>query len=449
MIEAAAGRGPPRVTLLLAIAFSGAAFVAVLVLTTPWQALPALPALPGGTGGTGGTVSVDPSRDFTAAELAREDGFHGAIRPPAYLALAMALLVPVVLGLTPLGARLVSRAARPLGGGWAWQVLLGGLAVALAVQLATLPFGAWQERVLRDYGLSTQNWPAWWADQAKAFGLDTGLLLLVLIVLYALLRALPRMWWLPAALGGGAIVLVVSFVYPLVVEPVFNDFQPMRHGALRSSLLRLADRDGVLVQGVLVADASRRTTTLNAYVSGYGPTRRIVVYDTTLRSARPREIRQVVAHELGHSARGDVVSGTVTGALGVVAGTCLLALVLTGRPVLRRAGVERLSDPRSLALVLALVTVAATLSGPLQAVVSRRVEAAADVHALDLTRDPVGHARVMRELAVANLADLDPDPLAYAIFASHPTGPERIAIAREWARLQGLPEPSGVRPESR
>ncbi|MGH3327028.1 MAG: M48 family metallopeptidase [Streptomycetales bacterium] len=441
MSRAAADSGPHRVALLLAIAFSGTAFVTVLVLTTPWQALPQV--VPGGG------VPVDPSRDFTTAELAREDGFHSAIRPAAYLAMAVALLVPVVLGLTPLGARLVSRAARPLGGGWVWQVLLGGLVVALAVRLATVPFGVWQEGVLRDYGLSTQNWPAWWADQVKAFGLNAGLLLLLLLALYALLRALPRLWWLPAALGGGATVLVASFVYPLVVEPVFNDFQPMRHGALRSSLLRLAERDAVPVQGVLVADASRRTTTLNAYVSGYGPTRRIVVYDTTLRSARPGEIRQVVAHELGHAARGDVVRGTVTGALGFVAGTCLLALVLTGRPLLRRAGVERLSEPRSLALVIALATVTATLSGPLEAVISRRVEARADVHALDLTQDPAGHARVMRELAVANLADLDPNPLAYGIFATHPTGPERIAIARDWARLHGVPEPSGVRPGGR
>ena len=107
--------------------------------------------------------------------------------------------------------------------------------------------------------------------------------------------------------------MLFSFIFPVLVEPVFNRFTPMPAGDLRDSLLALAKKDGVPVRDVLVADASRRTTALNAYVSGLGPTRRIVVYDTLLNQAPPEQVRAVVAHELGHARNGDVVTGTVIG----------------------------------------------------------------------------------------------------------------------------------------
>lgn len=423
-----AGRLPAVVALLVL----GAALVVSLGVTTPWSALRAVP---------GGPVPVDPARDFTVAEMAREDAFHAAVRPPAYLSLGVALALALVLGLSPLGARLVATAARPLGGGWAWQVLVGGLALVLAGRLARLPFDAWAETVLRRYGLSTQTWASWAGDVAKAFGLTTGLLLGVLLVVVALARALPATWWLPAAGLGAALVVVLSFGYPLLVEPVFNRFTPMEPSPLRSSLLELAERDGVPVREVLEADASRRTTALNAYVSGFGATRRIVVYDTLLRTASPEEVRLVVAHELGHAKRNDVLRGTGIGALGVAAAGCLLFLALGWAPLLRRAGVSGADDPRSVALLLALVAVFTTLAGPLANLVSRRIEARADVHALDLTRDPETFIRMQRRLSLSNLSDLDPHPVVYGLFASHPTAPERIALARSWARAHDVTAP--------
>jgi STE24 endopeptidase len=351
-----------------------------------------------------------------------------------------------VLGLTPLGARLVAAVARPLGGGWVWQVVLGGVAVMLVGWLLALPLSARREAVLRSYGLSTQNWPGWWVDRAKGLAVSAVLLLVVLLVLYGLIRLFPRGWWATAAASVALLVILTSFVYPLLVEPVFNKFTPMADGPLRTSLLQLAERDGVPVRDVLVADASRRTSTLNAYVSGFGATRRIVVYDTTVERASQDEIRLIVAHELGHAERNDVLRGTLVAALGLGAGVVLLYLLLTWTPLLRRAGIDSGGDPRSLALVLLLVTVMGTLAGPAQQLVSRRVEARADVHALDLTEQPVVFARMQRRLALANLSDLDPGPLVYGLFASHPTTPQRIGLARDWARLHGEPPPPPMRP---
>jgi len=417
---------PPARGALVGLVVLGVAVVAVVLLSTPWRPLAAPP---------GGATRVDPARDFHADEIAREDAFHRQIRPPAYAAMALGLAVAGLFGLTPAGARLVAAAARPFGGGWVWQVLLGSLALAAVGRAATLSLSAYGETVLRRYGLSTQTWASWAVDTAKGFALSTGLVALALLGLYALLRAAPRTWWAWAAAGAATLVVALSFVFPVLIEPVFNRFTPMPAGELRSSLLALAADDGVPVSEVLVADASRRTTTLNAYVSGFGATRRIVVYDTLLASASPAEVRLVVAHELGHARERDVLRATLAGALGVAAAVCAVAVLFGSGWLLRRAGVPGPADPRSLAALLFVLTLGSLVAGPAGALVSRRIEARADVHALDLTADPATFVAMQRRLSVANLSDLDPNPVVYGLFASHPTGPERIALARDWARL--------------
>ena len=409
--------------------------VAVL-LGTPWRPLAAV----------GDGAAVDPAIDFTAAQMAREDAYHSAVRPPAYASLVLSIAVALLLGLSPLGARLIGAVAAPLGGGWGWRVLLGGIAVTAVGRLVALPLDAWAESVRRRYGLSTQTWGTWLVDVGKAYGVGLVITLIVLFGLFALVRWSPQWWWAWGAVAGALLVVVVSFAYPVVIEPVFNKFTSMESGPLRTSLLEMADRDGVPARDVLVADASRRTTALNAYVSGFGATRRIVVYDTLLDKAEPAEVRLVVAHELGHAKNRDVLWGTLLGALGIATVVCVLAFALKFDWLLRRAGVVSIGDARAIALVLALVAVIVALSGPVQVLVSRRVETRADVHALELTRDPTTFVEMQRRLSVTNLSDLDPPALVFGLFSTHPTGPQRIALARDWARLRGVTPPPGLSP---
>lgn len=418
-----------RFLALVALLFLGGGLVAIIVATTPWQPLPA------------GESTVSPAADFSREQMARSHRFYTALRPLSYGSLVTGVLLLAVLGLTPLGKRLVGAVARPCPGSAVCTIALGVLAVSLLHRLVLLPFDVRAEMLLRDVGLSTQRWPAWLADLGKGFGLETGLAMLALLGLYGLMRWLPRLWWAPAAAGAFLLVVVVSFAYPVLVEPVFNSFRPMQQGQLRSDLLTLARDDGVPVQRVLVADASRRTTAINAYVSGFGSTRRIVVYDTLLESSSPREVKLMVAHELGHAEHHDVLRGTLVGALGAATGVCLLYLVGTGAPVQRRAGITSLGDPRSLALILLLCALFSTASMPVQNLISRKIEARSDVHALNLTRDATAHARMQRQLAIDNLAELAPGPVSYYLYASHPTAPERIALARAWARTHGEPAP--------
>lgn len=407
----------------VALVLLGAVIAAVAALTTPWRVL-AEGAPP---------VAPDAARDFTAAQIARSAAFDAATSLPAYLSLALTVVFAGLLVATPLGARLLGR----LRGPWWLRVILGVVVLTAVVEAVRWPLGVWFETVLRDYGLSTQDWASWSADRLKSIGVNAALLAVMLLVLVALARKVRR-WWIPAAAGAFAFTLAASFVYPVVFEPLFNDFTPMRGGALRANLLAMAERDGVPVEDVLIADASRRTTALNAYVSGFGATRRIVVYDTLLKAPQT-EVELVVAHELGHAKKNDVLYGTLVGGLGAGFGAILLFLVFG--LLRRRTGVASAGDPRAVALLMGLLSLATVASGPAQNLISRHVEARADAHALDLTRDPATFVAMQKRLALTNISDLSPDPVEYVLYASHPSAPERIAMARSWAKLNGVPEP--------
>ncbi len=407
-----------RNRLLLLALLLGAALTVVL-LTVPFPVL------------SGAHPTVDVLRDFTPAQLAREEAFHRAVRPPAYSSLAVSLVVAGVLGLTRLGSRLVARIPGP------WVVQALGAVVGLLVigQVATLPLDVQSERVLRRYGLSTQDWTGWADDRLRSLLVASiGSCLAVLVVL-GLARRLTRTWWAAAALASALLVVTGSFVYPVLVEPAFNRFTPLPAGQLRTDLFALAAQDDEPVRDVLVADASRRTTALNAYVSGFGSTRRIVLYDTLLAQASPQEVELVVAHELGHAKRQDVLHGTIIGALAAAAGIVALSLLLSWAPLLRRVGASGPGDPRVLPLVLFLAALTPLVVSPVTNLLSRHVEARADVHSLDLTRDVPTFIASEKRLSVTNLADLRPGPLVYGLFFTHPSGPQRIALAREWERL--------------
>ncbi|MGH8940333.1 MAG: M48 family peptidase, partial [Actinomycetes bacterium] len=239
-----------RTALVATAVVLAVALVVLVALLTPWKPL----SLHGAE-----AVPTDPARDFTAAQLAREDAYHGAVRPPSYVSLGLSLLIACLLGFTAVGARIVERVASPFGGGWGWQVLLGAVALTLLGRLLVLPWDAWSESVRREYGLSTRTCGGWAVDVAKSYGVGLVLTLVVLFLVVGLARWSPQWWWTVGAALAAALVVVVSFAYPVVVEPVFNKFTPMPSGELRSSLLALARADGVAVEDVLVADASRRT----------------------------------------------------------------------------------------------------------------------------------------------------------------------------------------------
>jgi STE24 endopeptidase len=379
--------------------------------------------------------------DFTPGEISRSRARKREVTPLRYTSMLLGLVVPAVLGFTPLGAGLVRAAGSLAGGGWAATAALGAVALELLSLLVGLPLSLRAEVVNRRWGLSHRSWGLFAADTAKGFAIGAVLFAGLSVALYALMRGLPGTWWAVAAGGAAVLVIALSFLVPVVVEPLFNRFTPLPDGELRGALTALVEASGVPVRDILVSDASRRTTAVNAYVSGIGRTRRVVVWDTALQQAAPEEVAAVAAHELGHAARRDVLHGTLVGALGAAVAVCLLAAALQWSPLLHAAGVTHASDPRSLALVIALGTVGGALAGPVYNARSRQVEARADAYALDLTHAPDTVVAMQRRLAVVNIADLAPHPLTVTLFASHPPTIARIAQARTWARTHGLPDP--------
>lgn len=419
-------RPAARVALVVAAALGIAALVVVAV-RTPWAVLPEPP---------GGYTQPDPAAGLSAVQLDRAEAFAAALRPASLLSLLLGLAVSALLGLTRLGSGLLRAVGDRVGGRWWAQVLLGVPALLLAGRLVTLPVSAYAEVVRHRYGLSTRSWGLWLRDVVVSVAISAALTALVVLAVLWLIRRAPRTWWAWSGVAAVGLVVVGSFLYPVVIEPAFNRFESLPAGELRSDVFALAEENGTPVRDVLVSDASRRTTALNAYVSGFGSTRRVVLYDTLLDQLPDEEIESIVAHELGHVATDDVLTGTLMGALGAGAATALAGWLLSWGPLLRRAGADSPGDPRVVPLMLFLVTVGGLVGTPVQNVVSRQIEARADVHALDLTRDPEAFIAMQRRLASTNLGDPDPPAAWHWFFGSHPTVAQRIAMAEDWQRLE-------------
>ncbi|MFE2348080.1 M48 family metalloprotease [Kitasatospora cineracea] len=376
------------------------------------------------------TASTD--ADFTPSELARGRALRRARLPWVLGGQLASLGLSAVLGFSAAGAGLVGAVGGWFGGSWAAEVLAGSAALVLLGRAVTLPFSARVRAVSVRYGLVTQGWGGWAVDVLRGTAVTLALFLPPALGLYALIGWSPGRWWVPGAVGAALLAVALSFLHPLVLEPLFNRFTPLAEGELRTALLELARRDGIAVREVLVADASRRTTALNAYVSGFGPTRRIVVYDTLLTTAEPREVELVAAHELGHVKHRDVATGTALGALGAAVAVPVLAALLAWRPLLDAAGAADAQDPRSLPLLAALAALLGALSVPAQCAASRRIETRADRHALELTGDAEQFIAMQRRLAVTNVADPYPPRVVELLLATHPSTGRRIAAARAW-----------------
>lgn len=406
---------PHRRVALGTLVVGAAAFVALAALLVPWHPVP------------GGMPAPVKASDYLPADhLAEAESLARTSRLWSWTSLLVGLAVACWLGFGRRGARVVGR----LPGPWWVVVVLAVAALSVLGRVVTLPFALLLHDAYVEHGLSTQSTGAFLVDVVKGEAVAVVATSLVVLVLVGCARRWRRAW--PAVAGGvlGALVLAGSFAYPVLVEPLFNSFTPMADGPLRSEILALADREGVEVEDVLVADASRRTTTLNAYVSGIGSTRRVVVYDTLVESLPDDEALSVVAHELAHARHGDVLIGSALGVAGTLFGVGLLGLLLGSG---RRGGRRSMADPRVVPLVLALSALATLASAPVQNTVSRQIETRADVDALRATDDPDAFVAMQRQLSLRSLSDPTPPAWSQLVFGSHPTVLERIAIARRLA----------------
>ncbi len=403
-----------RSRLPLAIAVAAAAATAATLLLRPRGLIEPAP--------------VEAQQYFTAFQLERAEDFRSLQRVLGVAALGVEFATLAVLVWRPPRRLLDRLEARPLLGGAA-----AGAGISLLLVVTDLPIRAWMRERSLDVGLATQSWPDWAVDVVKYAGIGAVIAAIGGLAAVALVRRFPRNWWAPGAVLVIAYGVVTIWLYPILIDPLFNRFEKLKPGQLRGDVMQLADRAGVDVGEVYRVDASRRTSAANAYVIGLGHSKRVVLYDNLIEDFPRDEVRLVVAHELGHQKHNDLLRGLAWLALVAPAGTFLTQAVAE-----RLGRRERLGEPRARpgpsalpAIALAIGLVGFAL-GVASNALSRPVEATADSFALDLTRDPGDFIRFERRITIQNVGDPDPPGVYQVLFGTHPTTVERIGSAVAW-----------------
>ena len=365
---------------------------------------------------------------FTPEEIARGQSYMGGRYLLFGIRNAVQLAFFLVLILTP-----ASRTLRDLSEAWAghrpWLALtLYAASLLLLYRLLLLPVelygGYYREHA---YGLSTQGLGGWFRDWGKGLLLQVILLLPTVNLLYLFIRRDPLRWFLPAGGVLTVLILLLAFASPVLIDPLFHTFTPLKDADLKGRVIRLAERAGVAVEQVLEADASRRTVKANAYVTGFGRTKRIVLYDTLLTRASADEVEVVLAHEMGHRMYQHIWKGVGLSVVALFVGLGITALVLRWGSA--RGLITHPADPAGLPLLILTLLLLSLVTLPLQNVVSRHFERQADRAALELTGNRQVHIKVEVDLARSNLADITPPRWAVLLLYTHPPVLERIAIA--------------------
>jgi STE24 endopeptidase len=380
-------------------------------------------------------AQVSEHRYFSDAEIQRAEDFRDTQRLIGIGSLVLEGAVLTVIALwrpAPVRRGFDALARRPILGGAAV-----GAGISLTLAVTGLPLAAVAQERARDVGLATQTLGPWLGDQVKAIGIGVVFAAVGGAAALGLIRRLGRHWWI----GGTVLVIVFSVVFtwlaPVVLAPVFNKFEVLPAGRDRSDVLELGRRAGVDIGQVYRIDASKQTTGDNAYVDGLGSSKRVVLYDNTLRDLDQPELRSVVAHELGHVKGDDVWRGIAF--VAIAAPLAVLFVQLSSTALAERRG----EDPRTPAGLPAVVLMLALASFGIGIVgnqLSRRIESRADTFALELTHDPKALIDLQQQLAVTNLADPQPPAALQFLFGTHPTTMERIGAALTYRR-EATPRP--------
>jgi len=330
-------------------------------------------------------------------------------------------------------ALLVARPPARLRGPFRRPLLAGavaGAALSVGVSAAVLPLKIVSRERAKDVGLVTQSWGGYARDTAISWGIGGLIAGAGAAAGLGLVRRYPRGWWAPGSVLVVAFGVVSIYAGPVVLDPLFNKYKPLPAGQARSDVLELARAADVDVGQVLTVDASRRTTAANAYVTGLGATKRVVLFDTLLENFTRDELRLVVAHELAHVHHRDVPNGLLYLALVAPFGLFAVARMTSGLAPGQGAQAGPAVLPALALSIAVMTTTITTISNQL----SRAVEARADSYALQLTGEPEPFISFEKNIALRNLADPDPPAWQTALLATHPPVIDRIGIGVAYER---------------
>jgi len=351
---------------------------------------------------------------------------------------ALEFAVLGAFSLTGLGRWLADRFLAWTGQRRVLAALGVGFTVWIVHDLLYLPLGIARLEHAHAWGMSNLGIADWLRDHYVSLGVGLITDGIVLAGFYALLIWLPRVWWLVAPFAASALAIAYAFLAPILINPLFNDFTPLEQTEWRGQQPRvqaLIDKAGVPVQEILVMNGSRQSNHTNAYFAGFGPTRRIVLYDTLLKNHTPDEIESVLAHEIGHWQHDHITKGILLGTLAAVFGCLVLDRLLRraiGRPPWQ---LQSIADPAGVPLVLLLMFLGSWIAMPIANLVSRHFERQADETSLTLADVPATvFITTEQKLARVNKANVAPTPWNVWLFSSHPPTVERIRMAEEWKK---------------
>jgi STE24 endopeptidase len=313
----------------------------------------------------------------------------------------------------------------------------------LTITVLGLPLDAYQQKISLQYGLSVQGWGSWFGDVLKGQLVSLIILTLAIWGVTSLIRKSPRRWWFYIWLVAVPFIIFIIFLAPIVIDPLFNKFEPLdkSNPQLVDALERVTKRGGLEIprDRMFLMKASEKVTTLNAYVTGFGPSKRVVVWDTTIKNATTPETMFVFGHEMGHYVLNHIVIGITATAVGLFFGFYVLYLIANWAfpRFQQRWHMRELSDWAAVPMLLLIFSILNLVSQPIGNAISRQLEHNADVYGLEVThglnpdsQEVAAHAfQVLGELALSY-----PYPNNFYVFwyADHPPIRDRVPFAHNY-----------------
>ena len=271
-------------------------------------------------------------------------------------------------------------------------------------------------------------------DELIDFWLNYGTMLILVSVLYWLMKKSTKRWWLYAWFLSIPFTLFIMFIQPIVIDPLYNDFYPLKDKQLETEILELAGKANIPAEHVFEVNMAEKTNSLNAYVTGIGSNARIVLWDTTLNKLSDQQILFIMAHEMAHYVEKHIYFGIATYLIFSLVGLYFTAKIMN--LVVNRLGtvlnITTVQDIRSLPLFLMIISMLLFLSSPISNMISRYQETRADRYAIEMTKDSEAGIITFQELTRSGLSQVNPPVLVKIFRYGHPTMLERISTLEEY-----------------
>jgi STE24 endopeptidase len=320
------------------------------------------------------------------------------------------------------------------------QALIFFAALAVISGIAGLPFDLYHTFVLeRKYGFSTITWKLWLADLFKSLLISAIMMAIIVSVLIAFITYLPKSWWFWGWASFTLFQLVMLWLYPVLIAPLFNKFEPIQDESLKEKIMALLSKAGFQAKGIYQVDEGKRSKHTNAYFTGIGKTKRIVLYDTLLSSHTQEEIVSVLAHEIGHWKKKHILKQLAFMILASLILFYLVYLIVSWPPLYRAFGMIQTPVYAGLFLVSLYLAAGGFFLSPAGSAITRHFEREADRMAFDLTGTAKPMVSALKRLAKDNLSNLHPHPWYVRFYYSHPPLNERIEYLQSMDYKNGKP----------